>query len=189
MVPARREGLSQLGNVADGSLQVLFTAHSIPVDMAAGSQYVQQLRELASLLAVRLNLRQGQWDLVYQSRSGPPHQPWLEPDVCDAIQQLSGTDVGSLLLVPIGFLSDHMEVIYDLDDEAAAAAREAGIPMVRAATVGTHPEFVTMIRELVEERQSGLSDRPALGMLGAAPDFCPPDCCRYTPAGRPQRSQ
>ena len=110
--------------------------------------------------------------LVYQSRSGPPGQPWLEPDICDWLRQARPPEV---VIVPIGFLSDHMEVRYDLDTEARAVCRELGIRMVRAGTVGDHPRFVEMIRELVVER---LERGPGL-------DRCPPDCCPLrVPAGR-----
>ena len=128
-----------------------------------------------------------QWQLVYQSRSGPPHQPWLEPDVCDAIGTLGGEGVERVLLVPLGFLSDHIEVLFDLDVEAVEAAEQAGIQLARAATLGTHPQLVTMVRELIDERLDNSSERPAVGTLGAAPDECPADCCRYTAPTRPER--
>ena len=133
------------------SVQILFTAHSIPLAMANASQYVAQLRELIELVAFRVKLDPSQWRLVYQSRSGAPQDLWLEPDVCDALESCvrSGRS-DRVLLVPIGFLSDHMEVAYDLDVEASAVAGRAGIRLVRAPTPGAHPHLVTMIRELIE---------------------------------------
>jgi protoporphyrin/coproporphyrin ferrochelatase len=164
----------------------LFTAHSIPQDMADNCRYEVQLAEACRLVAQGAGLTR--WELVYQSRSGSPHQPWLEPDVCDRIEQLHARRrIGPLLLVPIGFISDHMEVLYDLDSEVRELCDRLQIPLQRAATVGTHPQFVKMIRELVVERISGASERPTLGRLGASHDVCPTDCCLYTPT-RPASS-
>ena len=165
---------------------VLFTAHSIPLSMAETSRYVTQLEEASRLVAERAGV--SNWQLVYQSRSGPPTQPWLEPDVCDAIRERVEAGCKNVVLVPIGFISDHMEVLYDLDEEAAILCRELGVTMHRAATVGTDPEFVGMIRELIAERVWGLPDRPALGALPASHDVCPLDCCPAPPrrpAARP----
>jgi len=154
------------------SADLIFTAHSIPVAMAQTSRYLEQLNESCRLVAERLG-RAG-WRLVYQSRSGSPAQPWLEPDILDYLKTIgAGREV---VLAPIGFLSDHMEVIYDLDTEARALCDELGIRMVRAATVGVHPRFVSMIRELVLERTAE-APRLALGELGPSHDVCPPDCC------------
>lgn len=156
--------------------------------MAQASAYVAQLTDLATLVAQHLGLRPDQWQLVYQSRSGPPHQPWLAPDVCDVIQSLGQrSDRRAVVLVPIGFLSDHIEVLFDLDVEAVEAAGQAGLKIVRAATLGTHPQLVTMIRELVVERLEQWQQRPAAGTLGPAPDTCPIDCCVYQPTGRPSK--
>jgi ferrochelatase len=116
------------------------------------------------------------WTLAYQSRSGPPSDPWLEPDILDVIRDVAAQGSRSLVIVPIGFISDHMEVLYDLDTEALQVASGLGVPIVRAATAGSHPRFVRMIRELVEERIHGLPPATA-GSLPAAPDHCPPDCC------------
>lgn len=174
-----RDGLSQFADADRPNVKVLFTAHSIPNAMANASPYVEQLNELADLIAARVGIERQQWQLVYQSRSGPPHQPWLEPDVCDVINALGADGVQQVLVVPIGFLSDHIEVLFDLDVEAADAARQAGMEFVRVATLGTHPEFVKMACDLARERTSGAAERPALGTLGPAPDECPPDCCRY----------
>src|SRR4029453_8453962 len=118
--------------------------------------------------------------LVYQSRSGPPSQPWLEPDIVEHLRALSSEGVKDVVVAPIGFLSDHMEVVYDLDLDARARAVELGLNLVRAATVGTHPRFVRMIRELVEERVESAALRPSLGTRGPAPDECAPACCVVT---------
>jgi ferrochelatase len=117
------------------------------------------------------------WKLVYQSRSGPPSQPWLEPDICEAIRTLHAAGIKRLVVAPIGFISDHMEVLYDLDTEAVDLCRELGIEMARAATVGTAPEFVSMVRDLIAERAYGLPTRDAIGHLPANHDVCPLDCC------------
>ncbi|MFD2350325.1 ferrochelatase [Nonomuraea ferruginea] len=113
----------------------------------SGGLYEAQLRRTAELVNRALG-RTAPWDLVWQSRSGPPQVPWLEPDVCD---HLRGLDAEAAVLVPIGFVSDHMEVVYDLDTEARQVAEERGLPMERASTVGTHPAFVRMVRELMDE--------------------------------------
>lgn len=168
---------------------VLFTAHSIPMSMSDNCDYVKQLTEACRLVAEASGVTD--WRLVYQSRSGPPQQPWLEPDVCDVIHDLSQTKrPEGLVVVPIGFISDHMEVMFDLDEEAAQACREHDIPFARAATAGTNSKFVSMIRELVQERLAGSDQRQAVGELGPWHDVCPVDCCLYTPtrpaaAGRP----
>src|ERR1700730_15120384 len=151
--------------------ELVFTAHSIPLSMARTSRYEEQLRESCRLVAGQLGL--SRWRLVYQSRSGPPTQPWLEPDISDYLKQL---DTREVVIAPIGFLSDHMEVIYDLDTEARQLCESLGIRMVRAATVGVHPEFVSMIRDLVLERTEG-APRLALGDHGPSHDVCPADCC------------
>ena len=118
------------------------------------------------------------WRLVYQSRSGPPSVPWLGPDVCDHLADLAGSGAPGAVLVPIGFVSDHVEVVYDLDVAAAEAAERLGLPLARAATPGTHPRFVSMITELAGERAGQAPPaRQALGALGPAPDACPHLCC------------
>jgi ferrochelatase len=151
---------------------VLFTAHSIPVSMAHNSRYEEQLREASRLVAGALGIED--WRMVWQSRSGPPSQPWLEPDIGDVLRQ---TEAREVVIVPIGFLSDHMEVLYDLDEEARHVCEQRGIRMVRAPTAGAHPRFVTMIRELIVERIEEWTNKPALGSLGANHDICPMDCC------------
>jgi ferrochelatase len=159
--------------------RLVFTAHSIPRSQAATCDYEAQLRETASLVARAVG--RGEWSLVYQSRSGPQSQPWLEPDIVDHLRSLAAEGTKDVVLAPIGFTSDHVEVLYDLDLEAKGRAVELGLNMVRAATVGTHPRFVRMVRELVEERLSGAPLRLHLGARGPAPDVCPPGCC---PSGR-----
>jgi ferrochelatase len=124
--------------------RVVFTAHSVPVSMAQASPYVEQLEAASRTVAEAAGA--GEWTLAYQSRSGPPTQPWLGPDICDYLRQTPGDTI----IAPIGFLSDHMEVIYDLDTEARALCEELGIRMVRAGTVGTHPAIIRMIAELIE---------------------------------------
>jgi ferrochelatase len=148
--------------------------------MAARSDYVAELRETAALVAGRLG--RGEFVLAFQSRSGRPGQPWLEPDVLDELRRLAGQGARDVVVAPIGFLSDHMEVVYDLDVLARAQAEELGLGMVRAATVGTDPRFVAMIRELVLERASGLPPR-WLGARGPAPDVCPQGCCLVARGG------
>lgn len=135
--------------------RVVFTAHSVPVSMAESSPYVQQLEAASRRVAETLGVRQ--WKLVYQSRSGPPTQPWLGPDICDYLRESPSDTV----IAPIGFLSDHMEVMYDLDTEARAVCEELGVRMVRAGTVGTHPAIIRMIAELIERE----------------PELCAATCC------------
>ena len=144
------------------SAVLLYTAHSIPLSMAESSPYVAQLQESCGLVSKTVG-HPGR--LVYQSRSGPPTQPWLEPDVCDRIRHLhAGGGLTDLVLAPIGFLSDHMEVLFDLDTEAANLCRGLGINVVRAGTVGVHPVFITMIREMIVEASTGCA-------------VCPTECC------------
>ncbi|MGD0438159.1 MAG: ferrochelatase [Bryobacteraceae bacterium] len=152
--------------------QVLFTAHSIPAAMAQTSDYQRQLEESCRLVSERLGI--GGWRLVYQSRSGPPGQPWLEPDVGDVLREIEpGADV---VIVPIGFITDHMEVLYDLDTEARAISDERGIRMARAGTVGCRPKFFAMIRELIAERM-GQAEARAIGKFPASHNECPAGCC------------
>jgi protoporphyrin/coproporphyrin ferrochelatase len=154
---------------------VAFTAHSIPLAMASSSRYESQLRDTCRLVADGAAV--ANWELVYQSRSGPATQPWLEPDIGDHLRRLREGGVGDVVIMPIGFISDHMEVMYDLDTEAADLAQEIGINMIRASTVGTHPTFVAMIRELIVERMSGSTEKRYLGSHGPSHDVCPADCC------------
>ena len=167
-----RAALDQVPEGRRSSAKIIYTAHSVPVSMSETSDYVKQLQESCRLVAESLGL--ADWRLVYQSRSGPPSQPWLEPDIADVLRETSpATDV---VVVPIGFVSDHMEVLYDLDTEANALAEHRGIHMTRAATVGVHPKFLAMIRELIAERM-GLCAPRAIGQYPAAQDVCRADCC------------
>ena len=177
-----RRALESFPEADRAGVPLLFTAHSIPTSMADGCRYVPQLEESCRLVAEAAGV--ANWRLVYQSRSGPPTQPWLEPDICDAIRDLHARGGRQVMIAPIGFISDHMEVLYDLDTEAADLCRELGVQMARVATVGTAPEFVAMVRDLIAERAWGLPDRAAIGRLPANHDVCPLDCC---PA--PQRPQ
>ncbi len=154
------------------SARIVFTAHSIPSAMAASAPYESQLRAVAALVAGRSGF--AQHDLVFQSKSGAPGMPWLEPDVGDHIEALARRGVHDVLLVPLGFTSDHMEVVWDLDHQARQRAEAAGVNLVRAGTVGTHPSFITMVRELVEEKTRS-SERRALTTLGEG--RCSPECC------------
>jgi protoporphyrin/coproporphyrin ferrochelatase len=176
-----REALERFPAGSREGVEIVYTAHSIPSSMAAQSKYVAQLEEAARLVSERVGRPEAR--LVFQSRSGPPSQPWLGPDICDYLRQLAASGrTRDVVVVPIGFLSDHIEVLFDLDTQAQEVAAAAGLQMVRAATVGVHARFIAMIRELIVERVNGASDRPALGVLGAEPDFCAADCCP-----RPQR--
>ena len=157
---------------------LIHTAHSIPVVMAQTSDYEKQLKETARLVSEKLGRTPEEWLLAYQSRSGPPSQPWLEPDILDVLRKLKEQGGSSdVVIAPIGFVSDHMEVLFDLDTEAHELCLELGLNMVRSETVGTHPRFITMIRELILERVEGGQTRDALGTMGPRPDACPPDCC------------
>jgi ferrochelatase len=163
------DAFEQIPAVRRPAARLLFTAHSVPVAMAHNSPYLAQLKEACSLVAARLG--RSHWDLVFQSRSGPPSQPWLEPDIGAAlarVRQELGPG-GDVVVSPIGFVSDHMEVLYDLDTEAKQLAGGLGLNMIRARTPGVHPGFVSMIRELI---------------AGASVTVCPPDCCP-PPARRP----
>lgn len=178
---------AQLRDDAD----VVFTAHSIPEAMCAasgpaGGAYPAQLAEVAGLVAAGVG--RTAWRLAYSSRSGPPTVPWLEPDISDCLADLAGTGSRAVVVVPIGFVSDHMEVIYDLDVEAAQTAERLGLPMVRAATPGTDPGFVSMISSLVRDFRTAPAEH-ATGALGAdAGSFCSQHCCgagRSRPPGQP----
>ncbi|MDQ3665381.1 MAG: ferrochelatase [Acidobacteriota bacterium] len=157
------------------STHVTFTAHSIPQSMAGNCQYQSQLQETSRLVASGANCES--WQLVYQSRSGPPTQAWLGPDVLEHLKELKRSGATDVVIAPIGFVSDHMEVIYDLDTEARQLCDEKCLNMVRASTVGTHPLFTRMIRELVLERTNPGDDRRFLGPQGASQDVCPTGCC------------
>ncbi|MGW0776337.1 ferrochelatase [Streptomyces sp. NPDC002835] len=171
-----------------------FTTHSVPTSAADssglvaehgdGGAYVRQHLDVARLIAEAVARETGAehpWELVYQSRSGAPHIPWLEPDICDHLEALHGSGAPAAVMVPIGFVSDHMEVLYDLDTEATAKAAELGLPVRRSATVGADPRFAGAVRDLLLERaatERGIpAERCALGTLGASHDLCPGGCC------------
>lgn len=172
-----REAIAQLPPGDRETCRLAFTAHSIPISMSSGCDYEQQLTESCLLVAEELEVPPGRWSLVYQSRSGRPQDPWLEPDILDHLRTVKEHDGRAVVIVPIGFLSDHMEVLYDLDVEAADACREMGLTMVRSGTVGTHPRFVSMVVKLIQERMSENVDREAIGRYGPNWDVCPEDCC------------
>lgn len=175
----------ELKTLSEEGLQknkTLFVAHSIPQVMADHCRYETQLEESSKLVAGLVGLKD--WELVYQSRSGPPNHPWLEPDICDRIEQLKDEGYKAVTVIPIGFISDHMEVLFDLDTEAVEKAQECGLEMARVETVGTHPKFVSMIGELIRERMGLQEERRAMGAFGPSYDVCPPNCCLY-PRTRP----
>jgi ferrochelatase len=154
MIERTRDAFQQIPAERHSRTALLFTAHSIPMAMAGNCSYEAQLRESARLIAQGVGHPQHQ--IVYQSRSGPPSQPWLEPDVGDVLRQIAAAgEMTDVVAVPVGFISDHIEVLY-------------------------HPRFVTMIRELIEERIQG-GPKLALGEFGPSHDVCPVDCCRYEP--------
>ena len=192
------EALTTLpGDTAEGA-RLVFTTHSVPTAQAdasgrldaPGGAYVAQHLETARLVAARVageTGREREWDLVYQSRSGPPTQPWLEPDVSDHLESLAAQGVPAAVLVPIGFVSDHMEVVYDLDVLARETADRLGFPLARAATPGTDPRFVSMVAELVRERLDDRApgERAALSPLGPWRDVCLAGCCPNPRGVRP----
>ncbi len=167
--------------------ELVFTAHSIPLGMSKNAAYELQLNEACRLITKELG--RDDYTLCFQSRSGPPSQPWLEPDVLDVLRDLAAQERDVVVLMPIGFVTDHMEVMQDLDVECTEEAEELGMTFLRANTVGTHPDFISMIRELIVERISGTGERLALGELGAWHDVCPVDCCKYDMPQRPKPSE
>ena len=170
-----RAALEEIPAGRRAAAHLAFTAHSIPLAMAENSDYEAQLQESSRLVAERAGRES--WRLVFQSRSGPPTQSWLEPDICDYLRELKQVGASDVVISPVGFISDHMEVLYDLDTEAKALAAELGINMLRAATAGTHPAFIGMIRELILERiETGVAPRH-LGTRGIKDCGYPSDCC------------
>jgi ferrochelatase len=165
-------------------VRYLFTAHSLPEPMAKQAAYQAQLLDSSALVAAELGLHN--WRLVYQSNNASYGVPWLEPDVSDALAELKIAGAEDVIVMPIGFVCDHVEVVLDLDVEAAAKATELGLNMVRAGTVGAHPDYVRMVRELIVERMSANPARAALGTRGPNHDYCPIDCCL---SGRPGPSK
>jgi ferrochelatase len=177
-------GLEQIPAARRSQVRLAFTAHSIPSAMAANCRYEEQLRETCRLVAEAVDVAPDRWQLVYQSRSGRPTDPWLGPDIGDHLDALHASGVRDVVVQPAGFLSDHLEVLYDLDEEAAQRAAKLGLNMIRAGTVGTHPRFVAMLRSLIQERLDPTRERAVVGMLSPSPDICPADCCR--PPARPR---
>lgn len=155
--------------------EIAFTAHSIPQSMAANCDYEGQLNAAGRLVAEALS--HNRWRLVYQSRSGPPTQPWLAPDIGDYLKELKKGGTTDVVIAPLGFVSDHMEIVYDLDTDARQLCEKIDLNMVRASTVGTHPAFIGMIRELILERTSLDAPRKFLGMCGPSHDECAVNCC------------
>ena len=170
--------MAAIGSLPPGvraDVPLVFTAHSVPDAMAAasgpppGGRYPSQLAEASGLIAERVTAATGgghPWRLVYQSRSGPPAQPWLGPDVCDYLEDLARDGAPGAVLIPVGFVSDHMEVVHDLDIEAAQTARRLGLPLARAATPSTDPRFISMITALVTERLEGQVSPGSAGLPG-----------------------
>ncbi|RKN72807.1 ferrochelatase [Streptomyces klenkii] len=194
MADAVLAALSELPEAVREGARLAFTTHSIPTAAADssgpaeghgdGGAYVAQHLDVARTIAEAVRAETGRehpWQLVYQSRSGAPHIPWLEPDICDHLEASHAAGVPAVVMVPIGFVSDHMEVKYDLDTEATAKAAELGLPVARAATVGADPRFAAAVRELVLERAATERGehpaRCALGALGPSHDLCPVGCC------------
>jgi ferrochelatase len=180
-----RTALAKVGPDA----RLVFTAHSIPVSMnevagPSGGLYLAEQRETARLVAETVRGPGAVFDLVWQSRSGPPQVPWLEPDINDHLRTLAADGIGSVVVSPTGFVSDHLEVLWDLDNEASETAAELGLQFARAATAGTHPAFVAMIRELVLERTADRAPR-SLGELGLCGLDCPAGCCPAPQRTRP----
>lgn len=177
-----RRALEQIPPERRARAKVAFTAHSIPVAMAKTSAYEAQLAEASRLVAESAGRNGGSvgraaWELVYQSRSGSPHVPWLEPDVLDYIDKIAREGATDVVLLPLGFVSDHMEVLFDLDLEARERAKALGVNLIRAPSVGTAPAFIRMIRDLIVERMAARPERPAVGRLGPWQDICPVNCC------------
>ncbi len=180
-----RDAIGQFPAERRAGVRVLFTAHSIPMSMARTSAYEVQLREAMTLVAELAGAEHFQ--LCYQSRSGSPSVPWLEPDFGDVMTDLHADGHDDVVVCPLGFVSDHLEVLFDLDEEGAEHAEDLGMTYVRAATVGTHPRFVGMIRELIQERMTETPVRLVLGKKPPVHDNCPPNCCK--PAPRPAAVQ
>ncbi len=154
---------------------LLFTAHSLPLAMAAKADYETQLRDACGLVAERLG--GDDWRLAFQSNNARSGSPWLTPTVEESLASIRAAGSEDVLLAPIGFVCDHMEVVMDLDVEARACAEDLGLGYHRAGTVGTHPAYVEMVRELIVERMTANPSRRSLGDRGPNPDYCAPDCC------------
>ncbi|MEW9870196.1 ferrochelatase [Arthrobacter sp. HS15c] len=190
-----RAQLAEAGN-PDAPVHILFATHSIPTrdadaagrsdaeprDFEEGSAYVAQHLATGAAVISRVEAESGltaPWSLVYQSRSGAPHVPWLEPDINDAIEELAAQGIKGIVIVPLGFVSDHMEVVWDLDTEALETCRTLGLAATRVPTPGTHRKFVNGLVDLISERTraNNIADRPAVTGLGPWYDVCRPGCC------------
>ena len=172
-----------LGQVGDGAA-LLFSAHSLPLSMARQADYEAQLRDACALVGERLGI--ARWQLAYQSNNAGSREPWLAPTLDDALASIRQAGHGEVVVAPIGFVCDHMEVVLDVDVEARQRAEALGLRMARAATVGTHPRYVAMVRELVVERTTAQAHRPYLGRRGPQPDYCAADCCLSGRPGAPK---
>ncbi|MCA9531727.1 MAG: ferrochelatase [Myxococcales bacterium] len=178
-----REAFDRLPAPRRKAARLAFTAHSIPCAMAAECDYEAQLEDACQLVAAAVPRKR--WQLVYQSRSGRPTEPWLGPSVAEHLGAIAAIGVQDVVVAPIGFVLEHFEVVWDLDHEVRAQAEELELGFERAGTVDDHPAFVAMIRELIEERigRGGTGEpverRRALGSRGPAEDRCGPNCCRY----------
>ena len=201
---AARAALQSLPGDRRAAARLVFTAHSVPEAMAAasgspsagtlvppggpggpgGGRYAAELREAARLITERIRPGQPDFDLVYQSRSGPPQVPWLGPDIGDHLADIARAGAPAAVVVPVGFTSDHMEVVHDLDVEAAGVAESLGLAFARAAAPMPDPRFAALVTDLVLERM-GKAAPAWLGDFGPAAADCPADCCRYHP-GRPK---
>ncbi len=181
-----RSALGEIVEERRDSARLAFTAHSIPKSMADHCDYERQLKETCRLVAEAVGVGTDRWRLVYQSRSGRPQDPWLEPDILDHLRALNEEGVRDVVVHPVGFLSDHMEVLFDLDEEAKQLADSLGMRMIRSGSVGVHPRFVEMLVELIRERIHENGERRAVGRFGANHDVCPVGCCP-APARPPGR--
>jgi ferrochelatase len=174
--------VARLPEAMRATAALVFTAHSVPVAMndssgpGADRLYERQQRETARLVAEAVRGPGAAFTFAWQSRSGPPSVPWLEPDVNDHLRALAAGGARAVVVAPTGFVSDHVEVRWDLDEEAAQTAAGLGVAFQRAATAGAHPAFVAMVRELVQEQTDGAAPR-ALGTLGLCGIDCPATCC------------
>jgi ferrochelatase len=196
-----RDGIARLEASVPGldrttEVEVLFATHSIPSTDAAksgpaergfgeGGAYAAQHLAVAEVVMREAGASDVPWQLVYQSRSGPPSMPWLEPDINDAIEELPAAGRKAIVIVPLGFVSDHMEVLWDLDNEALETAEQQGLAAVRVPTPGTHPAYVAGLVDLVLERVNGtpVDARPAVTPLGPWYDVCRPGCCENVRLG------
>ncbi len=178
------DALADLPEELRADAPLMFTAHSLPVPMAKNANYVEQLAEACRLVAGEVG--RDSWSLCYQSNNASYGVPWLEPDINDVIRGMSEGGSKSMVMVPIGFVCDHMEVVLDLDVEAQETANEVGLALVRANTVGTHPAYIGMVRELIQERLQPGTEKRSLGRLGPSHDVCPRGCCLSGRPGEPR---